>query len=373
MDAVVGQSAGLPLAVLCELTHRCPLRCPYCSNPLMLEEAANELTTEQWRSVLEQAAGMGVLQVHFSGGEPAVRKDLETLIGTASEYGLYGNLITSAMLMDAARVARFAAAGLAHMQISIQDAHEQSANTIAGCRDAFAHKFKIAAAARANGLSVTVNAPLHRMNIGKLESIIGLALEMGASRLEAAHVQYYGWAYHNRAALMPTLEQVRQASRVIERARARLKGAMTIDYVPPDYYARRPKACMGGWGRQFLNITPSGKVLPCHAAESLTTLRFDNVKTRSLKDIWMYSEAFEKYRGSDWMPAQCQHCERRETDWGGCRCQAFAITGDADNMDPACEFSPHHDLFAQLADHDSSGDGAMFDYRRMSFKVRREC
>ena len=359
------KNIGMPVSILFELTHRCPLQCPYCSNPLQLEQAANELTTAQWSEVMEQAVAMGILQVHFSGGEPALRRDLEELVEKAESLGLYSNLITSGVGIDDARVAQLAARGLKHVQISVQDSVEDNANRIGGHRDGFARKMAAAQAVSQHGLPLTVNAPIHKMNIEHLPSIIALATDMGASRMEVAHVQYYGWAYRNRAALMPKREQLEWATGVVEDARRRLQGVMVIDYVVPDYYARRPKACMGGWARQFLNVTPSGKVLPCHAAESITSLDFDNVKERSLQDIWDHSEAFEKYRGSDWMPARCRSCERREIDWGGCRCQAFAITGDAANMDPACEFSDHHEHLVNIALLESGRKGVDFDYRTL--------
>ncbi|MDD9806422.1 MAG: pyrroloquinoline quinone biosynthesis protein PqqE [Gammaproteobacteria bacterium] len=356
---------GMPVSILFELTHRCPLQCPYCSNPLQLEQAANELTTEQWSDLMEQAVKMGILQVHFSGGEPTLRRDLEDLVGKAEQLGLYSNLITSGVGLDDARVENLAGLGLKHVQISVQDSAEESANRIAGHRDGYAQKRIAARAVRRNNLPLTVNAPIHKMNIGHLPSIIDLAVDMGASRMEVAHVQYYGWAYHNRASLMPKREQLEQATDVVERARERLKGVLVIDYVVPDYYARKPKACMGGWARQFLNVTPSGKVLPCHAAESITALQFDNVRERSLMDIWQNSESFEKYRGTDWMPEKCLSCPRREIDWGGCRCQAFAITGDAANMDPACEFSEHHEHLVNIALLESGSGETDFDYRRL--------
>ncbi|MDD9886682.1 MAG: pyrroloquinoline quinone biosynthesis protein PqqE [Gammaproteobacteria bacterium] len=356
---------GMPVSILFELTHRCPLQCPYCSNPLQLEQAANELTTEQWSDLMEQAVKMGILQVHFSGGEPTLRRDLEDLVGKAEQLGLYSNLITSGVGLDDARVENLAGLGLKHVQISVQDSAEESANRIAGHRDGYAQKRIAARAVRRNNLPLTVNAPIHKMNIGHLPSIIDLAVDMGASRMEVAHVQYYGWAYHNRASLMPKREQLERATDVVERARARLKGVLVIDYVVPDYYARKPKACMGGWARQFLNVTPSGKVLPCHAAESITALQFDNVRERSLMDIWQNSESFEKYRGTDWMPEKCLSCPRREIDWGGCRCQAFAITGDAANMDPACEFSEHHEHLVNIALLESGSGETDFDYRRL--------
>jgi len=359
------KTIGMPVSILFELTHRCPLQCPYCSNPLQLEQAANELTTQQWSGLMEQAVKMGILQVHFSGGEPTIRRDLEDLVGKAEELGLYSNLITSGVGLDDTRVGNLAGLGLKHIQISVQDSAEESANRIAGHRDGYAQKLAAAKAVRRHNLPLTVNAPIHKMNIEHLPSIIDLAVEMGASRMEVAHVQYYGWAYHNRASLMPKREQLERATEVVERARERLKGVLVIDYVVPDYYARKPKACMGGWARQFLNVTPSGKVLPCHAAESITALRFDNVKERSLMDIWRNSGAFEKYRGADWMPDKCLSCPRREIDWGGCRCQAFAITGDAANMDPACEFSEHHEHLVNIALLESGSEETDFDYRRL--------
>lgn len=359
------KTIGMPVSILFELTHRCPLQCPYCSNPLQLEQAANELTTEQWSDLMEQAVKMGILQVHFSGGEPTIRRDLEDLVGKAEELGLYSNLITSGVGLDDERVENLAGLGLKHVQISVQDSAEESANRIAGHRDGYAQKLAAAKAVRRHNLPLTVNAPVHKMNIEHLPSIIDLAVDMGASRMEVAHVQYYGWAYHNRASLMPKREQLEWATDVVERARERLKGVLVIDYVVPDYYARKPKACMGGWARQFLNVTPSGKVLPCHAAESITALRFDNVKERSLMDIWQNSEAFEQYRGADWMPEKCLSCPRREIDWGGCRCQAFAITGDAANMDPACEFSEHHEHLVNIALLESGSEETDFDYRRL--------
>lgn len=356
---------GMPVSILCELTHRCPLQCPYCSNPLQLEKRSNELTTEQWIDLLDQARKIGILQVHFSGGEPAARRDLEQLVQAAQEMGLYSNLITSGVLLNDERMAHLAELGLKHVQISIQDSEEESANRIGGYHDGYAQKLKVAKAVKKNNLSLTVNAPIHKMNIHNLPAIIDLAVEMGASRLEVAHVQYYGWAYHNRAALMPKREQLERATDVVEDARERLKGILVIDYVVPDYYAKRPKACMGGWARQFLNVTPSGKVMPCHAAESITSLNFDNIKERTLLDIWQHSEAFEKFRGSDWMPDKCRSCPRMEVDWGGCRCQAFAITGDAANMDPACEFSEYHQELLNIAVAESGRQAAPFDYRRI--------
>ena len=362
------RAPGLPISMLCELSHRCPLQCPYCSNPMQLEKGASEMSTEQWLDVFRQAVDMGILQVHFSGGEPCVRKDLEQLVDGAHKLNLYINLITSGVPLSHERLKKLTDLGLNHVQLSLQDSREETANLISGHPDSYQKKLKVAKAVRACGLPLTLNAPIHRMNIEHLEETIALAEEMDAERMEVAHIQYYGWAYHNRAALMPFRKQLEWATEVVEKARKRLHGKLVIDYVVPDYYARRPKACMGGWARQFLNVTPSGKVLPCHAAESITSIQYDNVQKRSLKEIWLHSDAFEKFRGVDWMPKKCQECPRHTIDWGGCRCQAFAITGDAANMDPACEFSPHHEDLVNIANLESKTKTFDFDYRKINFK-----
>jgi PqqA peptide cyclase len=359
-----------PLALLAELTHRCPLRCPYCSNPLALERAGAELDTETWQRVLGEAAAMGVLQVHFSGGEPLARRDLATLVGDATKAGLYGNLITSGIGLDAARMAALVEAGLEHVQLSLQDADPAQGDRIAGLAGAQAQKRQAARLVIETGLPLTVNAVVHRQNLDRLGDMIELALMLGADRLEVAHVQYYGWALRNRAALLPSREQLDRATADVEAARARLKGVLTIDYVVPDYYARRPKACMGGWGRRFLNVTPAGKVLPCHAAETLPGLRFPNVAEASLAAIWQQDAAFERFRGTAWMPEPCRSCERREIDWGGCRCQAFALTGDATRTDPACALSPDHALLAE-ARSEAADAGPDFVYRQYSGAARR--
>ncbi len=355
--------------MLAELTHRCPLQCPYCSNPLELERASNELDTATWLRVLEEADELGILQVHFSGGEPTVRKDLETLVAKAGELVLYSNLITAGVLLDEARIERLVEAGLDHVQISFQDSEAETADQIGGFKDAHRRKLQVARWIRAAGLPLTVNVPLHRRNLAHLEQIIDMAVELGAERMEAAHVQYYGWALRNRAALMPTRAQLEAATECVAAARERLKGVMVIDYVVPDYYARRPKSCMGGWGRQFLNVSPVGKVLPCHAAETITGLVFDRVSERNLAEIWRESEALNRFRGTDWMPEPCRSCERREIDWGGCRCQAFALTGEAAAVDPACELSPAHEAMFSLAESESATAPPAYVYRRIGAQV----
>ena len=361
------EAFGIPLAVLAELTHRCPLQCPYCSNPIELDRARSELTTEEWKKVLSELAELGVLQVHFSGGEPTARKDLVELVKHANDVGLYTNLITSAVLLTREKLAELADAGLSHVQISFQGSEAASADRVAGLKDAHSKKIEVAKWTRELDLPLTVNAVMHRQNLHQLPDIIQMAVDLDADRLEVANVQYYGWALKNRAALMPSLAQIEETSRLVEDARTRLKGILAIDYVVPDYYALRPKKCMGGWGRQFFNISPSGKILPCHAAESITGLQFESVRSNhSIAWIWQNSEAFNRYRGTGWMPEPCRSCEFREVDFGGCRCQAFALTGDAGNTDPACTLSPMHETIFKQAEREAASGSDRFIYRNFS-------
>jgi PqqA peptide cyclase len=359
-----------PLALLAEVTHRCPLHCPYCSNPLALERAGVELDTETWRRVLSEAAALGVLQVHFSGGEPLARRDLALLVGHATGLGLYSNLITSGIGLDGARLQGLVEAGLEHVQLSIQDSDPMAGDRVAGLAGAQQQKRRAAQLVREAGLPLTVNAVVHRQNLEHLEAMVDLAVAYGADRLEIAHVQYYGWALRNRAALLPSRSQLDAATAFVEDARVRLKGVLVIDYVVPDYHAHRPKACMGGWGRRFMNVTPSGKVLPCHAAETLPGLRFPTVAEADLSTIWQRSEAFERFRGTAWMAEPCRSCERREIDWGGCRCQAFALIGDAAATDPVCGLSPNHAVVEAALE--ATSDGAPeFVYREFTARPRR--
>ena len=355
-----------PLALLAELTHRCPLQCPYCSNPQALLSPKSELSTADWKRVIDEAAALGVLQIHFSGGEPMVRRDLEDLVAHARAAGLYSNLITSGVHPGQGRLTALAQHGLDHVQLSFQDAETEMAERIGNSPGAHARKIAFAGEAHAAGLPLTINAVVHRQNLDRLTDIIELALSLQAGRLEIAHVQYYGWALKNRDALMPRRAQIDAATAIVDEARQRLRGRLVIDYVPPDYFARRPKACMGGWGRQFLNIAPSGHVLPCHAAQTIPDMAFDSVLDRSLSEIWSSSAAFEKFRGTSWMAEPCKSCERREIDWGGCRCQALALTGRADQTDPACELSPHHAMIVRLAETGSASETRSFTYRRYS-------
>jgi pyrroloquinoline quinone biosynthesis protein E len=353
-----------PLGLLAELTHRCPLRCPYCSNPLELARVAQELDTASWARVFAEAAALGVLQLHLSGGEPTLRRDLPELVRHAARAGLYSNLITAGVLLDRAKLAALAEAGLDHVQLSVQDAEAAGADRIGGYAGGHAKKLAVGRMVRDAGLPLTLNAVVHRQNLDRLPELIDLALDLGAGRLEVAHVQYYGWALANRDALLPTLAQLEAATATVSAARLRLKGRLVIDYVVPDYHAKRPKACMGGWGRKVLAVSPGGKILPCHAAESLPGMAFPNVRDVSLRDAWERSEPFARFRGTAWMPEPCRSCDRREQDWGGCRCQAFALTGDAAATDPACALSPHHGLL-DLAVAEAAVAGADFTYREM--------
>ena len=363
MASIAAASLHPPLGLLAELTHRCPLGCPYCSNPLALDTRETELDTSTWSRVFQEAAALGVLQVHLSGGEPASRRDLIEITAAAHEAGLYCNLITSGIGITPQRLAALAEAGLDHVQISIQDSMAQSADHIAGYGGAFARKLALAREVVRIKLPLTINAVVHRANIDRIGEMVDLALGLGAGRVEIAHVQYHGWALANRSALMPTAAQVERATALVEELRNRHRGCIVIDSVVPDYHARYPKPCAGGWARRSLNVTPAGKVLPCHAAESIPGLEFWSVGDHSLADIWTSSPAFNAFRGTSWMKEPCASCPRREQDFGGCRCQAFALTGDAAVADPVCHLSPAHALVAALS---AVCEDKAYSYRRLS-------
>jgi pyrroloquinoline quinone biosynthesis protein E len=336
-------TGNLPTTLLAELTHRCPLHCPYCSNPLALVSADEELTTEQWTRVFKEARALGVLQLGLSGGEPLVRKDLEVLADQAHRLGLYTTLVTSGVGLTRARAVALREAGLDHIQVSIQDTDPAGADRLAGMR-AVRQKEAAMALVRELGFAFTVNAVLHRENLDRIGDIIELAAEAGADRLELANTQYYGWALTNRRALLPTAAQVQAAQSRADTARERYRGRMQIIYVLPDYHESYPKPCYGGWGNVYLVVAPDGRTLPCHGATHITTLRFDSVRERSLEWIWNESPAFQAYRGDAWMSAPCRDCPRKAVDFGGCRCQAFALTGDAARTDPVCTLSPDRPL-----------------------------
>jgi PqqA peptide cyclase len=360
-----------PIGLLAELTHRCPLGCPYCSNPLELEGRASELDAATWGRVFREAAALGVLQVHLSGGEPASRRDLIDIVDHCAKAGLYSNLITSGIGLTETLVKTLADRGLDHVQLSFQDCDETSADRIAGYRGAYAKKRQVAQWVTATGMPLTINAVIHRANMRRASDLVEMAVELGARRVEIAHAQYYGWGLANRAALMPSREDANAAWAAVEAMRGRLEGIIVIDHVAPDYHALTPKPCMGGWGRKTLNVSPSGKVLPCHAAETIPGLEFWSVNDYSLADIWRNGPAFNAFRGSDWMAEPCRSCERREIDFGGCRCQALALTGDARATDPACHLSHRHDLIATIAKVDSA-PAFPLDYRYRSSPRAKE-
>ena len=335
-----------PYGLLAELTYRCPLHCPYCSNPIRPAEAV-ELNTEEWKRVVHEAAALGVLQIGYSGGEPLQRRDLESLVQAARQAGLYTNLITSGLGLSRRRAARLLSSGLENVQISFQAAEEDLADRIAGVRNGHTEKLRAVEIIKETGLALSLNVVLHRLNIDRIDRIIAFAENLGATRLELANAQYYGWAYRNRSILIPTRHQVEAAARIALDARKRLRGTMEILYVLPDYFTNRPKPCMHGWGHRYLTVSSTGFVLPCPTAWEIAGLRFESVRENSLSWIWESSDSFNRFRGTEWMPEPCRSCPQKEVDFGGCRCQAALLTGDPSDTDPACEFSPHHQLVLQ--------------------------
>ena len=369
-------SAPRPYALLAEITYRCPLHCPYCSNPVAasLREAprrrpqgagyskaidlsGRELTTDEWKRVIREAAALGVLQIGFSGGEPLARRDLAELVRAAREANLYTNLITSGIGLDDDRVGALHDAGLDSVQLSFQSDETGLADEIAGAR-AHQRKLNVAAKIRAEGIPLSLNFVIHRRNIDRLPQVIELAETLEAERVELANVQFYGWAFLNRAVLLPTREQVVRAREIATAAKARLAGKIDIFYVLPDYYETRPKPCLNGWGQRYLTVNPTGDVLPCPTASSaIPDLRFENVRGRALDWIWRESESFNRFRGTEWMPEPCRSCPQKEIDFGGCRCQAALLAGNAATTDPVCTLSPNRSVVDEvLRDLNSSSD-----------------
>jgi pyrroloquinoline quinone biosynthesis protein E len=347
-----------PYVLLAELTYSCPLHCPYCSNPVS-SPAGIELKTSEWNRVFHEAAGLGVLHVGLSGGEPLLRQDLPQIIASAHEAGLYTNLITSGLGLGLARAQQLRASGLDSIQISFQADNEMCGDAIAGTR---AHHLKMAAAAAVNqaGLPLSLNVVLHRDNIDRLEAIISLAETLNAQRLELANVQFYGWAWLNRKLLLPLRHQARVASALAQSAKERLAGRMEVIYVLPDYFEERPKPCMQGWGERYLTVNPIGEVLPCPNATSIPGLKFENVRQNSLASIWDESESFNRFRGEGWMPLPCRECTERHIDFGGCRCQAALLTGDPSSTDPVCSLSPHHTILQNILSEEPNGRDKLF-------------
>ena len=336
-----------PLALVCELTHRCPLHCVYCSNPRVLAARATELSTETWSSVFQQAAELGVLQTDFTGGEPLARTDIVELVRAARAAGLYASLITSGLPLDEAKLDALVGAGLDHFQLSFQGSGEQVAEEISGTKT-HAQKLRVLEWLKSRRVGVTLNFVLHRRNLHQMNEMLAIAEASSATRIEFANVQYYGWAFLNRDLLLPTRPQLDEFLVRVKSAEERLRGRIRVEYVVPDYYAQYPKPCMGGWGRKILLIAPNGAALPCHAASVIPGLRFENVKDKSLREIWESSEAFQKFRGESWMQQPCKTCDRRTQDFGGCRCQAFLLAGEAAATDPVCSLSPNRGLVDRI-------------------------
>jgi pyrroloquinoline quinone biosynthesis protein E len=358
-------STNYPTTLLAEITHRCPLHCPYCSNPLKMVGSRDELSTSEWMRVFSEARQLGVLQLGLSGGEPLVRGDIEALAAHARSLGLYTTLVTSGIGLTPARARQLREAGLEHIQISIQDSVEESADLIAGMKGV-RQKMAAAEIVRELGFAFSINVVLHRANIDRVGEIIDLAAGLGADRLELANTQYYGWALANRRALMPTAAQVAAAAAVAEKAVPAHAGRMQILYVLPDYHESFPKPCYGGWGNHYLVVAPDGQTLPCHGATHITTLRFDSVRDRSLRWIWEESSAFQAFRGDGWMQEPCRSCPQKSIDFGGCRCQAFALTGDAAATDPVCTLSPARSIIDD-AMREAAGSPA-YVYRYISLE-----
>ena len=351
-----------PLSLLAELTYRCPLKCPYCSNPLELSRYRNELDTATWQRVLSEAAALGVIQVHFSGGEPLCARSAG-LVRHARQLDLYTDLSTGGTMADDATLQRLHCAGLDALQISLLDARPDGNDWLAGSASFEKKRHAVAAAVRLE-FPVTLNVVLHRHNLDHVEEMIDMAEAWRVNRLELAHVQYTGWAFRNRAALLPTHAQVEHAAEVVAHARGRLGKRLEIVHVLPDYFQPYPKACLHGWGRVFLTVAPDGAVLPCQTAREIPGLDFPNVRNGALADIWFHAPVFERFRGTDWMPEPCRSCERRELDFGGCRCQAFLLTGDAAATDPVCHLSPQHSV-VELAFREPPREPASLEYREV--------
>ena len=337
-----------PYTLVAELTYRCPLRCLYCSNPLEFHVMQDELSTEQWCQTFTHAAALGVVQVHLSGGEPLVRNDIAALIRHARKCELYTNLITGGTLLNEARLREFRDCGLDHIQLSLQDTRRGPAELVAGLRS-YDKKLEVARLITRLGYPLTINMVLHRLNIERVPELIRQAAELGAQRLELANTQYYAWAFENRRALLPSRDTYERAEAIARQARKQYEGALEIAFVKIDYYEDAPKACSGGWARSSMCITPTGEVLPCHAAHAIERLRFESVKNRPLTEIWPDSPGLNAFRGFDWMQEPCRSCPRQEQDFGGCRCQAFLLTGDAAATDPVCKLSPRHEVVVQAA------------------------
>ncbi len=351
-----------PRWLLAELTYACPLQCPYCSNPVDYARHKEELSTEDWKRVLTQARQMGAVQLGFSGGEPLTRQDLAELVAHARQLGYYSNLITSGYGLTEDKIRHLKQAGLDHIQVSIQAPEKDLSDFLAGT-ESFEHKKQVARWVKANDYPMVLCVVIHRHNIEQMEQILEMAIELGADYLELANTQYYGWAHLNRPQLLPSREQFERAEAIAHRYQDKMKGKMKIYYVIPDFYEDRPKACMNGWGTTFLTIAPDGSALPCHAARELPVDDFPNVREMSVKEIWEESEIFNRFRGFEWMPEPCRSCDEKTKDYGGCRCQAYLLTGDMNATDPVCSKSPQRQLIDDIIESANSPEEAPLVFR----------
>jgi len=346
MSALPLSQTGQPLWLLLELTYKCPLHCVFCYNPTNFAHTTNELLTEDWLRVLREARALGAVQLGLSGGEPLLRDDLEVIVEEAHRLGFYINLVTSGVGLNETRIAALKKAGLDHIQLSFQDSTREM-NDFLSSTKTFELKSRVAALIKQHGYPMVLNVVLHRMNIDHVAEILEMAEHMQAEYVELANTQYYGWAWHNREALLPSREQVERAERVTAEFRARVGNKMRVFFVVPDYFENRPKPCMNGLGSIFLTITPDGTALPCHAARMLPGVTFPNVRDAGVEWIWRDSQGFNQFRGDEWMKEPCRSCPEKTKDFGGCRCQAFLLTGDAANADPVCDKSPYHHLVTE--------------------------
>jgi len=360
--------APRPYTLVAELTYACPLHCVYCSNPVDFARHRDALDTATWRRVLREAERLGVVQVNFTGGEPLLRSDLEALVEEARALDLYTNLITSGLPLERARLERLRRIGLDNVQVSIQDARPAESDRIAG-REAFHRKLEVARWVKELGFPLTVNTVLHRENLDRAAEVIALAEELHADRLELANTQYLGWALPNRQALLPTPAQIESARSVAVAARRRLEGRMEVVFVVPDYYVEFPPACMDGWGRRFMVVSPDGLLLPCLLAHTLPGLEFGSVREHSVEELWTSSPCLAAFRGESWMPEPCRSCDRRSLDFGGCRCQAFHLTGNAAATDPACSLSPDHPVIERARLEAARGPPPLVDFKYRSARA----
>jgi len=342
-------SPNPPLWLLAEVTYRCPLHCVYCSNPVDYAKYGAELATDDWLRVLREGRELGATQLGFSGGEPLVRDDLEVLVAEARRLGYYSNLITSGIGLNERRIAALKDGGLDHIQLSFQDSTREINDFLSSTRT-FELKRRIAKLIKQYDFPMVLNVVLHRLNIDHVGALLDMAVELEAEYVELANTQYYGWAYVNRGELLPSREQLQRAEEVVNRFRERVGNRMKIYFVVPDYHERRPKACMNGWGAVFLCLTADGLALPCHEARMLPGLEFPSVRDQSLRWIWYESPAFNRYRGDEWMKEPCRSCPEKAKDYGGCRCQAYLLTGDPANADPVCDKSPEHAIVTQAVE-----------------------